>query len=77
MCQFSAVKENPGTLALRLAPPGQEAPQVSLRSDQRLRRADTGRPGFENNDQGREYEVELPPFTKESELSLYFRDTNR
>ena len=37
-----AVKENPGTLALRLAAPGPEPPQVSLRSDQQLRRATLG-----------------------------------
>ena len=72
-----AVKENPGTLALRLAAPGQEAPRVSLRSDQRLRRAILGGRDLRITTSGREYEVELPPFTKESELILYFRDTNR
>ncbi len=72
-----AVKENPGTLALRLAAPGQEAPQVSLRSDQQLRRATLGGQDLKIRYIGRTYELELPPFTKESELILYFRDTNR
>ena len=43
-----AVKENPGTLALRLGASGSEAPQVSLRSGSTVASGDTGWPRFEN-----------------------------
>jgi hypothetical protein len=72
-----AVNEKPGTLALRLAAPGQEAPQVSLRSDQKLRRATLGGQDLKMSNIGRTYELELPFFTKESELILYFLETSR
>jgi len=72
-----AVKEDSGTLALRLAAPGPEPPQVSLRSGQRLRRATLGGRDLKIRNIDRTYELEFPPFTKESELILYFRETNR
>jgi hypothetical protein len=72
-----AVKEDPGMLALRLASPGQEPPQFSLRSDQRLGRATLGGQDLKITNIGRRYQLELPPFTKESELILYFQGTNR
>jgi hypothetical protein len=72
-----AVNEKPGTLALRLAALGPEAPQVSLRSDQQLRRATLGGQDLKITNIGRTYELELPPFTKESELTLYFPETHR
>ena len=75
--QILAVKENPGTLALRLAAPGSEPPRVSLRSGQQLRRATLGGRDLKIGNVGRTYELELPSFTKESELILYFLETNR
>jgi hypothetical protein len=69
--------EKPGTLALRLAAPGPEPPQVSLRSDQRLRRATLGGQDLKMRNIGRTYELEFPPFTEESELILHFEETNR
>jgi len=72
-----AVKEKPGTLALRLAAPGQEAPQVSLRSYRQLSRATLGGRDLKVRDIGRTYELELPSFTKESELVLYFMEAKR
>jgi len=71
------VNEKPGTLALRLAAPGQEAPQVCLRSDRQLRRATLGGQDLKIRNIGRTYELELPTFTKESKLILYFLETNR
>jgi hypothetical protein len=71
------VKENPGMLALRLAAPGSEPPQISLRSDQLLHRATLGGQDVKIANIGRTSELELPPFTKDSELILYFRETNR
>ncbi|HEX7424709.1 MAG TPA: hypothetical protein VF311_12605 [Terriglobales bacterium] len=71
------VNEKPGSLALRLAAPGPEPPQVSLGSDQQLRRATLGGRDLKTRNIDRTYELELPPFTKESELILYFRETNR
>ena len=67
-----AVKENPGTLALRLGASGPETPQVSLRSDQQLHRVTLGGRNLENKQIGQTYELELPAFTKESVLILYF-----
>ena len=75
--QILAVKENPGTLALRLAAPGSEPPRVSLRSGQQLPRATLGGRDLKIGNVGRTYELELPSFTKESELILYFLETNR
>ena len=72
-----AVNEKPGTLALRLAVPGSEPPQVSLRSDRQLSRATLGGQDLKIGNIGRTYELELPPFAKESELTLYFMETNR
>ncbi len=73
-----AMKEAPGKLVLRLAPsPSLEAPQVSLRSDQQLRRATLGGQDLKVRNIGRTYELELPSFTKESELTLYFPETHR
>jgi hypothetical protein len=72
-----AVKENPGTLALRLAASGPEPPQVSLRSGQQLRRATLDERDLKIRNIGRTYELELPSFTKESVLFLYFLETNR
>jgi hypothetical protein len=71
------VNEKPGSLALRLAAPGPEPPQVSLRSGQQLRRATLGGQVLKIRNIDRTYELEFPPFTKESELILYFRETNR
>jgi hypothetical protein len=70
------VNEKPGALALRLAVPGSEPPQIGLRSDQQLRRATLGGQDLKITNIGRTYELELPPFTKGSELILYFRETN-
>jgi hypothetical protein len=72
-----AVKENPGALALRLAAPGQETPQVSLRSDRQLHRATLGGEDLQIRKIGRTYELQLPLFTKESDLVLYFGETSR
>jgi hypothetical protein len=71
------VNEKPGRLVLRLATPGPEPPRVSLGSDQQLRRATLGGEDLKITNIGRTYELEFPPFTKESELILYFRETNR
>jgi hypothetical protein len=72
-----AVNEKPDTLALRLAAPGAEQPQVSLRSDRQLRRATLGGQYLKIRNIGRTYELELRSFTKESELILDFVETNR
>lgn len=72
-----AANEKPGTLALRLAAPSPEAPQVNLRSDRQLRRATLGGQDLRIRNIGRTYELELPPFTKESELILYFQEAHR
>jgi hypothetical protein len=72
-----AVNEKPGTLTLRLAAPGAEPPQVSLRSDRQLGRATLGGQNLKMRRIGRTYELELPLFTEESELILYFVETNR
>jgi len=71
------VNEKPGTLALRLAAPGLEPGLVSLRSDRQLHRATLGGQDLKIGNIGRTYELELPPFTKESELILHFLETNR
>jgi hypothetical protein len=71
-----AVKENPGTLALRLGASGPETPQVSLRSGPQLRRATLGERDLKIREIGQTYDLELPPFTKESVLILYFLETN-
>ena len=75
--QILAVKENPGTLALRLAAPGSEPPRVSLRSGEQLPRATLGGRDLKIRNIDRTYELEFPSFTKESELVLYFQETNR
>ena len=67
-----AVKETPGTLALRLGASGPETPQVSLRSDQQLHRVTLGERNLEIKQIGQTYELELPAVTKESVLILYF-----
>jgi len=72
-----AVNEKPGTLALRLAAPGPAAPLVSVRSDQHLSRATLGAQDLEIRTIGRTYDLELPLFTKESKLVLYFMVTKR
>ena len=72
-----AVKEKPGTLALRLEVPGSEPPHVSLRSDRQMRRATLRGQDLKIGNIGRTYDLELPPFTKESELILYFMEANR
>ena len=71
-----AVKENPGTTALRLAAPSPEPALIGLRSDQQLRRATLAGQDLKITNIGRTYEVELPPYTKESDLILYFLATN-
>jgi hypothetical protein len=71
------VKENPGTLALRLVASGTEPPRVSLLSAQQLRRATLGERDLRIRKIGQTYELELPAFTKESVLILYFWETNR
>lgn len=71
-----SVTQKPGTLALRLAAPGPEAPQISLRSDRQLSRATLDGQDLKIRNIGRMYELELLPFTKESELLLYFKETN-
>jgi hypothetical protein len=71
-----AVKENPGTTALRLAAPSPEPALIGLRSDQQLRRATLAGQDLKIKNIGRTYEVELPPYTKESDLILYFLATN-
>ena len=71
-----AVKENPGTTALRLAAPSPEPALIGLRSDQQLRRATLAGQDLKITNIGRTYEVELPPYTKESDLILYFPATN-
>ena len=68
-----ALKEEHGTLALRLATPGSNAPQVSLRTAQPLRRATLDGRQVEIRDIDGTYELGLPTFTKESELILYFQ----
>jgi hypothetical protein len=75
--QILAVKEKPGTLALRVAARGQEEAYISLRSDRQLRQATLGGQDLEIRNVGRTYELKLPLFTKESELILYFLRTNR
>jgi hypothetical protein len=75
--QILAVKENPGTLAFRLAAPGSEPPRVSLRSGEQLPRATLGGRDLKIGNIDRTYELKLPSFTKESELILYFQETNR
>ena len=72
-----AVKETPGMLALQLAAPGQETPQVSLQSDRPLRRATLAGQDLKIRNVGRRYDLELPSFAKESELILHFLETNR
>jgi hypothetical protein len=72
-----AVNQKPGTLALRLAAAGNEPVQVSLRSDQRLHRAALGGQGVKIRNIGRTYELDLPRFSKESELILYFAEMKR
>jgi hypothetical protein len=72
-----SVKENPGTLALHLAASGADAPQVSFRSGQQLRRATLDEQDLKIRNIGRTYELELPSSTKESVLFLYFLETNR
>ncbi len=67
-----AVKETPGTLALRLGTSGPEPPQLSLRSDQPLRRATLGERDLKIRPIGQTYALELPALTKESVLILYF-----
>ena len=71
-----AVKENPGTTALRLAAPSPEPALIGLRSDQQLRRATLAGQDLKITNIGRTYEVELPPYTKESDLILNFLATN-
>jgi len=71
-----AVKENPETTALRLAAPSPEPALIGLRSDQQLRRATLAGQDLKITNIGRTYEVELPPYTKESDLILYFLATN-
>jgi hypothetical protein len=71
------MKEDPGTVALSLAASGLEPPQVSLLSGQQLRRATLGERDLKIRKSGQTYELELPSFTKESELILYFLETNR
>jgi len=70
-----AVNQKPGALALRLAALGQEAPQVSLRSDRQLSRATIGGHDLKISNIGRTYALDLPFLTKESELILYFLET--
>jgi hypothetical protein len=72
-----AMKEAPGTLTMRLAAPGPEAPQVSLRSDRQLRRATLAGQDLKITSISRTYELEIPAFTKASELILYFPETHR
>jgi hypothetical protein len=72
-----SVTQKPSTLALRFAAPGPEAPQVSLRSDRQVSRATLAGQDLKIRNIGRTYELELPPFTKESELILYFKETSR
>ena len=68
-----AVKEELGTLTLRLAVQGLKAPQVRFQATQQLRRATLGGQHVEFRNIDGTYELELPLFTKESELILYFR----
>jgi len=75
--QILAVKETPGTLTLQFAASGQERPQVTLQSDRPLRRATFGGQDLKIGSMGRTYELELPSFTKESELILHFLEPNR
>ena len=70
-----AVNEKPGSLALRLAGPGQSAPRVSFRSDRKLHRATLGGQDLKFAEVGRAYELELPLFPNNTELILYFRST--
>ena len=72
-----AVNENPGSLALRLAGPGQSTPRISFRSDQKLHRATLGGQDLKFAEVGRTYELELLPFPSNTELILYFRSNNR
>ena len=72
-----AVNEKPGRMVLRLAAPGPEPPHVSLRSGQQLRRATLSGQDLKIRNVGRTYELDLPTFAKESELILYFTETNR
>jgi hypothetical protein len=68
-----ALKEEQGTLALRLAPPGSNAPQVRLRSARPLSRATLGGQKLEIRNIDGMYELGLPTFTKESELILHLQ----
>ena len=72
-----SVTQKPSTLALRFAAPGPEALQVSLRSDRQVSRATLAAQDLKIRNIGRTYELELPTFTKESELILYFKETSR
>jgi len=72
-----AMKEAPGTLTMRLAALGPEAPRVSLRSDRQLRRATLAGQDLKITSVSRTYELEIPAFTKASELILYFPETHR
>jgi hypothetical protein len=68
-----ALKENQGMVALRLAIPDSNAPQIRLRAAQQLRRATLAGRQVEIRNVDGTYELELPTFTKESELILHFR----
>ena len=68
-----ALKEEQGTLALRLATPGSDVPQFRLRTAQPLRRATLAGQPLEIRNIDGTYELGLPTFTKESELILYFK----
>ena len=72
-----AVKENPGTLALRLANPGRSAPRLSFQSTQQLHRATLGGQDLKFAEVGSTYELALLPFPNKTELILYFRSNNR
>ena len=70
-----AVKEGPSSVDLRLASPGPQAPQISLLAPRQLQRATLGGRDLKIEKSGQTYKLELPTFTKESELVLYFQET--
>ena len=72
-----ALNEKPGSLALRLAGPGQSAPRISLRSGRKLLRATLSGQDLKFAEVGSVYELELPSFPNNTELILYFGSTSR
>jgi hypothetical protein len=71
-----AANEQKDRLTLRLAAPNQGTPHLRVQSDHRLQRATLAGKDVKVADIGGKYDLGLPPFTKESELILYFLETS-